>query len=77
VSSSWPTGSGGRGRTPDAGTAAPSRTTGTRGFAKSPAGYSRDRPGLPKSLPAEAIEAFAKDVVDFVIKRRMQEAGDA
>ncbi|HEY3022952.1 MAG TPA: hypothetical protein VGK11_04870, partial [Actinomycetota bacterium] len=27
--------------------------------------------------PTEAIEAFAKDVVDFVIKRRMREASDA
>ena len=27
--------------------------------------------------PAEAIEAFAKDVVDFVVKRRMRGAADA
>jgi hypothetical protein len=27
--------------------------------------------------PTEAIEAFAKDVVDFVVKRRMRGAGDA
>jgi hypothetical protein len=27
--------------------------------------------------PTEAIEAFAKDVVDFLVKRRMRGAGDA
>jgi hypothetical protein len=48
----------------------------TRAFAKPPAGTRAIGQACP-GAPTEAIEAFAKDVVDFVVKRRMRGAADA